>query len=187
MQVICEASWISLEGNVIEEVDNAKGVNFPDASNLNSALLQYFQVITSVVLNDSISNSDRNSLMNDVKTNSKIGALVPFIVNFISNGMQRHSENQALNRRFLAIIDALLINPYLNLSPKPYLSRLVTQLLSTLITDRPNKIKDTAHDNIIKMDHVSYASQILKVAVIILFFDFELWLLKCKQTSDLCT
>ena len=162
--VICEASWISLEGNVVEEVES-KGVNFPDASSLNSALLQYFQVITSVMLNDAISNSDRNSLLNDVKTNSKIGALVPFIVNFISTGMQRHSENQALNRRFLCIIDALLINPYLNLSPKPYLSRLVTQLLSTLITDRPNKMAAAAHDNIIKMDHVSYASQILKVAL----------------------
>ena len=72
-------------------------------------------------------------------------------------------------RRFLCIIDALLINPYLNLSPKPYLSRLVTQLLSTLITDRPNKMAAAAHDNIIKMDHVSYASQILKVAVIDFF------------------
>ena len=44
------------------------------------------------------------------------------------------------------------------------LSHLVTALLSTLIVDRPNKEKSvTSNENILKMEHVQYASQILKL------------------------
>ena len=47
----CEASWISLEGNVIEDIDS-KAVNYPDPSSLNQTLLQYYHALTGVILSD---------------------------------------------------------------------------------------------------------------------------------------
>ena len=37
--------------------------------------------------------------------------------------MQKHSENQVLIKRLLCLCEALFINPHLNLSPKPYVSK----------------------------------------------------------------
>ena len=93
-----------------------------------------------VVLTDANAGAEiRKALIEDVKTNSKIGPLLPLLVTFVGNGIQRHSENQTLVKRLLVLIEALFINPYLNMSPKPYLSHLVTALLSILITDRSNR------------------------------------------------
>ena len=66
----------------------------------------------------------QDTLIKDVQTNSKLGPLVPLLVSFVGNGVQRHSENQTLVRRLLYLIEAIFLNPYLNLSPKPFVSNL---------------------------------------------------------------
>lgn len=168
----CEASWLALEGNPLDDRGELKS----DFS-LSQSLLQYYSALIGSLLSDSSPAEIRTTLLNDVKSNSKISPLIPLIVTFIGNGMQRHSDNPVLVLRLLALIDALFTNPYLNLTPKPYvrnlalfkirqintryfqLSHLVSALLSSLISkeseDKPNRTTD----------HVQYASHILKMAL----------------------
>ena len=102
-------------------VRDLKSVEYPQPTNLSQSLLQYYSALTGVILSDA--NHDiRATLLDDLKTNSKIGPLVPLLVNFIKSGMTRHGDNDVLVRRLLGLIEALFLNPYLNLSPKPYVS-----------------------------------------------------------------
>lgn len=94
----------------------------------------------------------------------------------MGNGVQRHSDNQTLVKRLLSLIEAMFLNPYLNLSPKPFvsmityivfvsllnyfhfqLSHLVTALLSILKSDR-----DTTPS---LNNHLEHAAQVLKMAL----------------------
>ena len=60
----------------------------------------------------------------DIASNSKISPLLPSFISFVRNGMQKHGENRALVPRVLLFLKALFDNPYLNLSPKPYVREL---------------------------------------------------------------
>ena len=187
-QASCEATWLAIEGQ--------SGMLDDHPKNLSPALMQYYSALTGkdlafkknfkfcidicskfypyffntgVVLSDANAGGEiRKTLIKDVKTNSKIGPLVPLLITFVCNGIQRHNENQMLAKRLLVLIEALFVNPYLNMSPKPYLSHLVTALLSTLITDRSNKEPkndDFNKDSVKKLYHISYAAQVLKLVL----------------------
>ena len=47
----CEATWLTIEGNSMEELD-LKSVDYPQPSNLSQPLLQYYSALTGVVLSD---------------------------------------------------------------------------------------------------------------------------------------
>ena len=161
-----QASWLSLEGHYYPENEEAKAIDFPQQANVTPALMQYYSTIISVTLGDS--ETMMNTLTKDLEVNTKIGTLLPFIVSFIRTGMQKHCENKVLMRRLLSLLQSLFTNPSLNLSPKPYLSHLVTALLSSLIVDRAGQQKNQSpgmwnghNDIILNIDHVQQASRIL--------------------------
>ena len=163
------ASWMSVEGHYYPENEEPKPVDFPQQANVTPALMQYYSTIISVTLGDS--EVMMSAIIKDLEVNSKIGTLLPFIVSFIRNGMQKHCDNKVLMRRLLCLLQSLFSNPSLNLSPKPYLSHLVTALLSSLIVDRPGQQQQRLHQQnngigidhgtILNIDHVQHASRIL--------------------------
>lgn len=155
-----QGSWLSLEGTYLPENEEHKPVEYPPPSALTQQLMQYYSALLGVILG----NSEQllQVMLEDVQTNSKIGVLVPLLVTFIRNGIQRHCENQTLMRRLLYLLQALFSNPLLNLSPKPYLSHLVTALLSSLIIDRPNRDRNDFDCLSANVGHVQHASQILR-------------------------
>ena len=169
-----QATWLSVEGHYYPENEEAKPVDFPQQANVTPALMQYYSTIISVTLGDS--EAMVNTIIKDLEVNTKIGTLLPFIVSFIRTGMQKHCENKVLMRRLLCLLQSLFSNPSLNLSPKPYLSHLVTALLSSLIVDRPGQQQhrnmqqnngggggmwNGHNDLILNIDHVQHASRIL--------------------------
>ena len=164
-----QASWLSVEGHYYPENEDSKPIDFPQQANVTPALMQYYSTIISVTLGDS--ETMMNTLTKDLEINTKIGTLLPFIVSFIRTGMQKHCDNKVLMRRLLSLLQSLFTNPSLNLSPKPYLSHLVTALLSSLIVDRPGQQRNQSvgqmgtwnghNDLILNIDHVQHASRIL--------------------------
>jgi len=129
-----KAAWLSLEGHYFPEGEEQKPVDFPKKANITPALANYYTEVTKIILGD----SDQlfRMIIDDIRTNSKIGPLLPFLVCFIRTGMQRYCEKKTLIFRLLSLLQAVFSNTSLNLSPKPYLSHLVTALLSSLIVDR---------------------------------------------------
>ena len=123
--VQCQVSWLALEGSSSSGssgsvLENSKSNNH----HLSPQLMQYYTALTGVICSDASSNAAgkeiRDTLIKDVQTNSKLGPLIPLIVSFVGNGVQRHSDNQTLVKRLLCLIEAIFLNPYLNLSPKPF-------------------------------------------------------------------
>jgi transcription initiation factor TFIID subunit 6 len=167
-----QATWLSVEGHYCPENEEAKPVDFPQQANVTPALMQYYSTIISVTLGDS--EVMMNTITKDLEVNTNIGTLLPFIVSFIRTGMQKHCENKVLMRRLLCLLQSLFSNSSLNLSPKPYLSHLVTALLSSLIVDRPGQQRNLSsnqsgggmwnghNDLILNIDHVQHASRILR-------------------------
>ncbi|TRY71984.1 hypothetical protein TCAL_03953 [Tigriopus californicus] len=164
------ATWIAIEGTPVSEEDPAKGIEYPQNANLSGPLMQYYQATTAAILGTS--EATLSTLLEDIKSNPKISPLLPFFISFIRTGIQKHADDKLFTTRILDLIQALFTNPYLNFSPKPYLSHLVTALLSTLITDRraphnrpngelPNNVSDI-HSNDLNFEHVSTAARILK-------------------------
>ena len=115
----CEASWISIEGHAVD--GNESKPNDFSQNHLSQPLLQYYTALVNVILSEG-NHEIRKTLLEDVRSNSKIGPLVPLLVSFIGTGMQRNQDNQVLVMRLLTLIEALFVNPHLNLSPKPYVS-----------------------------------------------------------------
>ena len=167
-----QATWLTVEGHFCPENEEAKPVDFPQQANVTPALMQYYSTIISVTLGDS--ECMMNTITKDLEVNTNIGTLLPFIVSFIRTGMQKHCENKVLMRRLLCLLQSLFTNQSLNLSPKPYLSHLVTALLSSLIVDRPGQQRNHSsnlsgggmwsghNDLILNIDHVQHASRILR-------------------------
>ena len=85
-------------------------------------------------------------ILEDIASNPKISPLVPFFVSFIRTGIQKYCGNKILLSRLLHLLEALFLNKYLNLYPKPYLSHLVTAILSSLKTDRGRPLQ-LSHQN----------------------------------------
>ena len=115
-------SWLAVEGAPPPGTEGATG--------LSPALHQYYTALTSCVLGDS--EDLATTILRDVRTNTKLAPLLPFLVTFIRTGMKRHSDKPGVNTRILRLLSALFSNPHLNLSPKPYLSHLVSALCSHL-------------------------------------------------------
>eukprot|EP00095_Tigriopus_kingsejongensis_P010017 maker-scaffold1048_size67263-snap-gene-0.20 protein:Tk10017 transcript:maker-scaffold1048_size67263-snap-gene-0.20-mRNA-1 annotation:"hypothetical protein LOTGIDRAFT_118839" len=164
------ASWIAIEGvPLLDDEVSSRGVEYPQASHLSGPLKQYYQATTTAILGTS--EQILKTLIDDIATNPKISPLLPFFISFIRTGIQKHGDDQVFTARILDLIQALFNNPYLNFSPKPYLSHLVTALLSCLITDRKST-RDIHRQNgrlgdlesrveIAQLEHVPKASRIL--------------------------
>ena len=103
------------------ELLNSTKIDYPQPTDLSQPLLQYYSALTGAVLSDS-NHEVRKTMFEDVRTNSKIGPIIPFVLLFLDQGMQRHCDNPVLANRLLTLLEAIFINPHLNLSPKPYVS-----------------------------------------------------------------
>ena len=119
-------SWLAVEGAVTPGTE---------APALSPALVQYYNSLVTCVLGDS--ETLCSTILKDVSTNPKLSPLLPFLVTFIRQGMKRHPDKPKLNTRLLRLLSSIFHNPHLNLSPKPYLSHLVTALLTTILSPEP--------------------------------------------------
>ncbi len=117
---------------------------------LKPHLAQYYSAVVNVLVQDAVDDAIVEKALKDVKTNPKIGNLLPYFVTFVRTAIQKHAEKDALVAKMLRLLDALCDNKFLNLSPKPYLSHLVTALLSVLIPATAASL-----------DHVETASDVL--------------------------
>ena len=133
------ASWLHVEG---------AGEPGP----LSSALLQYYNALVSCALG--ASDHLFSVAMRDVSSNGKISPLLTYLITFIRHIMKRFQSKTLLQTRMLRLISAIFSNPHLNLSPKPYLSHLVTALLETILS------KDPA-----AAPHVTFAGSVLSLAL----------------------
>ena len=116
------ASWLAVEGAVTPGTEG---------SGLSPALIQYYTSLVSCLLGDS--ELLCSTILKDVRTNPKLAPLIPYLVTFIRQGLKRFPNKPQLNTRILRLLSSLFYNPYLNLSPKPHLSHLVTALLTTIL------------------------------------------------------
>ena len=121
------ASWLAVEGAALPG---------GEAVQLSPALAQYYSALVSCLLGDS--EDLCSTILKDVRTNPKLAPLIPYLVTFIRQGMKRHPNKPKLNTRILRLLSSLFSNPHLNLSPKPYLSHLVTALLTTILSPEPS-------------------------------------------------
>jgi len=148
--------WLSVEG--VPPGEDGGPISLPQSS-FTPALIQYYTALTTHLLGDS--EQLCNVMLKDIRTNPKISPLLPFLVTFNRNSMQRHSLKPEIIVRLLRLMSSVFSNQYLNLAPKPYLSHLVTALLSSLIFER----KDRVPDKLPSLEHVPLAASILRQAL----------------------
>jgi len=148
--------WLSVEG--VPPSEDGGPISLPQSS-FTPALIQYYTALTTHLLGDS--EQLCSVMLRDIRTNPKISPLLPFLVTFNRNSMQRHSLKPEIIVRLLRLMSSVFSNQYLNLAPKPYLSHLVTALLSSLIFER----KDRVPDKLPSLEHVPLAASILRQAL----------------------
>ena len=115
-------------------------------------MLQYYNALVSCALGDS--DPLFSAAMKDVSSNGKISPLLTHLITFIRHIIKRFPAKTLLQTRMLRLISAIFSNPKLNLSPKPYLSHLVTALLETILSRDPGNT-----------GHVTFACSILSLAL----------------------
>lgn len=115
-------------------------------------MLQYYNALVSCALGDK--DALFSAAMKDVSSNGKISPLLTYLITFIRHIMKRFPTKTLLQTRMLRLISAIFSNPKLNLSPKPYLSHLVTALLETILSRDPSNL-----------GHVTCACSILSLAL----------------------
>jgi len=139
------ASWLSVEGAAQPGAEPLT---------LTPALVQYYSLLMTSVTGDN--DNLCTTILRDIRTNTKLAPLLPYLVTFIRQGMKKYPSKPHLTTRLLRLMSALFSNPHLNLSPKPYLSHLVTALL-TIILGQDMDVSS--------IDHVPLASTILALAL----------------------
>jgi len=140
------ASWLAVEG--------AAQPGATDPVTLTPALVQYYNALVSHVLGDS--EPLCTTILCDIRSNTKLAPLLPYLVTFIRQGMKKYPNKPQLTIRLLRLMSALFSNPHLNLSPKPYLSHLVTALLTTILAQDPAYFS---------VEHISLTASILSLAL----------------------
>ena len=139
------ASWLTVEGAAQPGADPLT---------LSPALMQYYSALVTHVLGG----SDKlcTTILRDIRSNTKLAPLLPYLVTFLRQGMKKYPDKPHLTIRLLRLMSAIFSNPHINLSPKPYLSHLVTALLTTILGQE---------DLSISVDHIPLASSILSLAL----------------------
>jgi len=138
------ANWLHVEG---------APQSGAEPLNLTPALVQYYSALVTNVLGDS--EPLCSTMLKDIRSNTKLSPLLPHLITFIRHGMNKYSNKPQLTIRMLRLLSALFSNPYLNLSPKPYLSHLVTALLRTILGQDPSS----------SVEHIPLAASILSLAL----------------------
>jgi len=151
-QVNVTASWISVQGVSLNTAEDGK-VN-PTQTSLTPILHQYYTTATSHLLGDS--QELCLSVLQDLRQNPRLTPLLPYLVTFSRLCITRYKDNVVITGRLIRLISALFSNPHINLSPKPYLSYLVSALLGFLI-------KENKEGN--PVQHVQLAACVLSQAL----------------------
>lgn len=131
-QILVSASWIALQGVALSTKQDEGKVN-PTETSIKKSLLQYYTTVTNHLLGDSEQLCLR--VLQDLRENNRVTPLLPYLVTFSRVGLNRYKENSVITARLIRLISALFSNPHINLSPKPYLSYLVSALLGFLIKE----------------------------------------------------
>jgi len=152
-QITVSASWISLQGVSLSGNTDEGKVN-PCLSSLPAVLVQYYTTVTGCILGDS--EQLCLSVLQDLRSNARLTPLLPYLVTFSRVCLNRYKENSLITARLIRLISSLFSNPHLNLSPKPYLSYLVSALLGFLIKE--NK-------DLNPVEHVQLAATVLSQAL----------------------
>jgi len=152
-QIIVSASWIALQGVALSTTQEEGKVN-PTETSIKTSLLQYYTTATNHLLGD----SEQLCLLvlQDLRENNRVTPLLPYLVTFSRVCLNRYKENSVITARLIRLISALFSNPHINLSPKPYLSYLVSALLGFLIKE--NK-------DLNPVEHVQLAACVLSQAL----------------------
>ena len=137
------ASWLAVEGAAQPGAEPLT---------LTPALVQYYTALVTHVLGDS--DTLCTTILCDIRSNTKLAPLLPYLVTFIRQGMKKYPSKPQLTIRLLRLMSALFSNPHINLSPKPYLSHLVTALLTTILGQ-----------DLSSVDHIPLAASILSLAL----------------------
>jgi len=138
------ASWLAVEGAAQPGAEPLT---------LTPALVQYYSALVTHVLGDN--DILCTTILRDIRSNTKLAPLLPYLVTFIRQGMKKYPDKPQLTIRLLRLMSALFSNPHINLSPKPYLSHLVTALLTTILGQ---EISST-------VEHIPLAASILSLAL----------------------
>jgi len=154
MKVSCK--WLAIQGlNCESDVENRMNVaNF----NMSPALVQFYSTLISHIIGD----SHQLCLMavQELRRNARLTPLLPYLVSFARWCLyNKYKNNHVITARIIRLISALISNPHLNLSPKPYLTYLVSSLLAFLIKDRDESSSVGA------MVHLQLAASVLKDAL----------------------
>jgi len=133
------ASWLHVEGSC--EV----------AGGLTGHMLAYYNAVITATMSDN--ELVCSAMMRDVSSNPKISPILTYLITFIRHVMKRVSSRLKLQSRMLRLVSALFSNPHLNLTPKPYLSHLITAVLEKVCKD------------LVTVTHITTASSILGLAL----------------------
>lgn len=126
-RTVLKGTWLAVEGtktgsSLPQTVAQGKASERSPKPLSEDALL-YFDVITRAILG-----ADEQSMrmaLKDLNTNSRLLPLLPYLVNFVANGVKTVSHDTAQLGRLLHTVKALVLNPFVYLEPKPYLTMIV--------------------------------------------------------------
>ena len=163
------ASWLAVEGAVTPGTES---------SGLSPALIQYYTSLVSCILGDS--ELLCSTILKDVRTNPKLAPLIPYLVTFIRQGLKRYPNKPQLNTRILRLLSSLFYNPYLNLSPKPHLSHLVTALLTTILGGAATMELVPLCASILSLALDRWATTVNQLQVLLLLLDLHFLDFSCQ-------
>jgi len=155
MKVSCK--WLAIQGVNCESGDIESRMNVANF-NMSPALVQFYSTLISHIIGD----SHQLCLMavQELRRNARLTPLLPYLVSFARWCLyNKYKNNHIITARIIRLISALISNPHLNLSPKPYLTYLVSALLAFLIKDRDESSSVGA------MAHLQLAASVLKDAL----------------------
>lgn len=156
MDIKVSCSWIAVQGIPCGPGEDDVKVN-PATYNLSPAQQQFYSTLTSHIVGESQQLCLK--AVQELRQNARLTPLLPYLVTFARWCLvNKYKDNPVITARIIRLISSLISNPHMNLSPKPYLSYLVSALLSFLIKDRG----ESGHGAI---EHVQLAAVVLSHAL----------------------
>eukprot|EP00088_Acartia_fossae_P013560 TRINITY_DN17158_c0_g1_i6.p1 TRINITY_DN17158_c0_g1~~TRINITY_DN17158_c0_g1_i6.p1 ORF type:complete len:638 (-),score=162.26 TRINITY_DN17158_c0_g1_i6:538-2451(-) len=150
MKVSC--NWLAIQGVGCPGGEEDVKVN-PANYNLSPALHQFYSTLTSHIVGE----SQQLCLMavQELRRNARLTPLLPYLVTFARWCLiTKYKDNPVITARIIRLISALISNPHVNLTPKPYLSCLVSALLAFLIKER-------GEGALASLEHLQLAASVL--------------------------
>lgn len=101
---------------------------------LSKELQMYFSTVTAALLDETAEESYRAAALNSLRTDPGLHQLLPYLIQFVAEKVTHSMRNLFVLRQILLLVDALLHNENLHLTP--YISALIPPVLTCLIGKR---------------------------------------------------